>query len=195
MRFPLNKSWRTTTQSESFKKIDLAVETEIPLGNAHPGAFGVERRHHTHEGVDLYAQQGDAVFSMEAGVIVTIEPFTGPAAGFPWWLDTECVMVEGISGVLCYGELKANSNLRVGQYIQEGTLIGALATVLMSDKGRPRNMLHLEYYEKGAKASCGVWPKDTPRPSGLLDPTPLLLETASNFTQNGCNNAYLKDEG
>ncbi len=36
---------------------------------------------------------------MEAGVVVGVEDFTGPAAGSPWWLPTKAVLVEGASGV------------------------------------------------------------------------------------------------
>lgn len=179
MQFPLKKSAKPTWDSESFVSLNLRFETEIPVGNSHPGAFAFERRNHVHEGVDLYALEGDEVFAMEPGIVVSLGPFTGPAAGFPWWADTDFIMIEGASGVLCYGEIAVNKSLSVGDVVEEGALLGTIATVLVKDKGRPRNMLHLEYYEKGIKASCGVWAKGTPRPEGLRDPTALLLVAAN----------------
>jgi hypothetical protein len=178
MRFPLNKKVKISRDSESFRKIDLHVCTEIPCGPDHPGAFGFVRRNHVHEGVDLYGLAGDEVRAMQAGVVAGVYPFTGPSAGFDWWLDTECVVVENERGVLIYGELNARPDLKTGQHVTEGALLGCIATVLKKDKGRPMNMLHLERYEPGVRMSCGVWPKDAPRPYGLLDPTGWLLEAA-----------------
>lgn len=176
MRFPLNKNADVSADATSFAALDLTISTEIPVGATHPGAFAVERRHHVHEGVDLYALENDPVFAMEAGVVVSKGPFTGPAAGFPWWLDTEFVMVEGASGVLCYGEIRVNPSLALGEELREGDLLGWVATVLAMDKGRPRNMLHIERYSAGVRESCGVWEKNSPKPTALLDPTPLLLQ-------------------
>jgi hypothetical protein len=178
MWFPLSKKVEISLDSESFRKIDLREYTEIPCGASHPGAFGFARRNHIHEGVDLYGLAGDEVRAMQLGIVTGVYPFTGPSAGFDWWLDTECVVVENEQGVLVYGELDAVPALKAGQPVAEGALLGHLATVLKHDKGRPMNMLHLERYEPGVKMSCGVWPKDSPRPPGLLDPTEWLLAAA-----------------
>lgn len=172
--FPLHKKAHLTDDPLSFQTLDLRTHTEIP-GRGHPGAFGAIRKHHIHEGVDLYALEGDEVFAMEAGVIVSLGAFTGPSAGTPWWLDTQFVMVQSASQVLCYGEISLASGLSVGASIEEGQLLGTIATVLRNDKGRPRNMLHMERYVSGVRASCGLWPLHTPCPLGLLDPTPILL--------------------
>ena len=178
MCFPLDKKVKISWEPESFRKIDLAFESEIPVGTAHPGAFGVVRRNHVHEGVDLYGLEGDKVIAMQDGIITGIHPFTGPLAGSEWWHDTECVVVENAEGVLIYGELCPASGLEAGQAVTEGQVLGYLATVLRHDKGRPMNMLHLERYVSGVKVSCGIWEKGAGRPYGLLDPTELLLQAA-----------------
>jgi hypothetical protein len=178
MKFPLNKKVRTSQDSESFRRIDLARETEIPVGKHHPGAFGVERRNHVHEGVDLYAQAGDAVYAMMDGVVVDVQPFTGPSAGSPWWQDTDGVVIEHTSCVLIYGELRPAAGIIPGVLVREGDILGYVTTVLSEDKGRPMNMLHLERYVSGVTTSCGIWPKGSPRPFGLEDPTDLLLNAA-----------------
>jgi len=67
------------------------------------GAFGVRRKFDVHTGVDLYCENGDEVISIEDGIVVAVEPFTGEIAGFPWWNNTYAVAVLGKSGVINYG--------------------------------------------------------------------------------------------
>jgi murein DD-endopeptidase MepM/ murein hydrolase activator NlpD len=135
------------------------------------GAFGAVRRHDVHTGVDLYADPGDAVFTVEAGVVVAIEDFTGPRAGSPWWHDTRAVLVEGASGVVLYGELEAE--VEVGQRLARGARVGRVVTVLKRDKGLPTTMLHLELYEARTRASVW-WRHDEMKPDALRDPTEAL---------------------
>ena len=175
--FPFsNKKVGLTNESLHFKSIDIAKEVMIPLP-PHPGAFGVVRKHHTHEGVDLYCVEHEPVFAMESGVVVAIMKFTGPHAGTPWWHDTFAVAVSGHHGVINYGEINPASNLEVGAFVSRGQLLGNVLTVLRKDKGRPRDMLHLELYEPDAKISQG-WEVGGLKPRGLLDPTELLLKAA-----------------
>jgi murein DD-endopeptidase MepM/ murein hydrolase activator NlpD len=142
----------------------------------HPGAFGVVRTHHIHEGVDLYCAAGTPVSAVEAGVVVAVVPFTGPAAGSPWWLDTQAVLVEGESGVVLYGEISAETE--VGATVDAGQRIGQVVRVLRNDKGRPTAMLHLELHVAGTRNSFG-WPLSGPCPATLQDPTPKLLEVVT----------------
>ena len=146
-------------------------ETILPLA-PHPGAFGVVRKHHTHEGVDLYAPAGTEVRTVEAGRVVRVEDFTGAKAGTPWWQDTQAVFVEGASGVVVYGELVAG--VVEGQALTAGQCVGHLTPVLTTAKGRPDCMLHLELHQAGARAAPG-WDHGAPRPTTLLDPTAYLL--------------------
>lgn len=169
---PLKKSASLTQDSESFKGVDFSAQTELPIA-PHPGAFAIERANHYHEGVDLYGEAGDEVFAMEDGEVVFNGPFTGPKAGSEWWLDTDAVAVSGAHGVVFYGEMVPEP-LPVGSQVRAGDLLGRLSRVLRKDKGRPLHMLHVELYEPGARASCGIWEKGQPRPQGLLDPTPML---------------------
>lgn len=167
---PLPLKLRPTEESESFR-IFGPEETGLPLGQ-HPGAFGVQRKHHVHEGVDLYCPAGTPVHAVEGGVVVAVLPFTGPQVGMPWWQDTMVVMVEGESGVVAYGEVQ--SHVEAGQRVQAGDLLGQVVQVLLVDKGRPMSMLHLELHKSGARA-CPEWKTLETRPETLLDPTPFLL--------------------
>ena len=148
--------------------------------DGHPGAFGVERRHHFHEGVDLYTEQGGPVFAVEAGVVVALTPFTGQALGHTWWNDTDALFVHGESGIVVYGELHA-ADVRVGDTVRPGQLIGRVVRVLKVDKGRPMDMLHLELRAASHPDALTLfdWAKDLPRPDWLLDPTPHLLAIPS----------------
>ena len=146
-------------------------ETGLPL-TPHPGSFGFVRKHHTHEGVDLYAPEGTPVSAVENGQVVRIEPFTGPAAQSPWWNDTAAVFVEGASGVVVYGEITPREALQEGAMIHAGELVGTIKTVLRQDKGRPAAMLHIELHAPGAR-QAPAWEGE--RPKTLLDPTDYLL--------------------
>lgn len=168
---PLNLRLVPSPESESFKSMEPG-ETALPL-RPHPGAFGTVRKHHAHEGVDLYAPEGSEVFAIEAGVVDAAKPFTGPKAGSPWWLDTEAVFVRGASGTIVYGEIDAE--VRVGDKVEAGDRIGRVRRVLRNDKGRPTSMLHLELRKNGYFSVDNVQVGEAP-PEWLLDPTPLLME-------------------
>lgn len=161
-----------TADSESFAMMG-ANQTGLPIA-PHPGAFGVRRRHHTHEGVDLYVPEGTPISAVEEGEVVAVTPFTGPAAGpgLAHWLDTHAVFVEGPSGVVVYGELVPC--VALGARVAAGTLLGHATTVLVKDKGRPRCMLHLELHPAGSRVAP-EWLVHDERPAVLRDPTPYLL--------------------
>lgn len=166
---PLQMDFVVSAESESFREMK-AGQTALPLP-PHPGAFGVTRKHHIHEGVDLYCPDGTPVQAVEAGTVVAVMPFTGPAAGSAWWHDTQAVLVEGDSGVVVYGEVAAA--VAPGCKVAAGELIGHVRQVLKEDKGRPMSMLHLELHDKGAR-DAPEWTAEKGKPATLQDPTPYL---------------------
>ena len=138
------------------------------------GSFGAVRRHDVHTGIDLYTEPGNMVVACEQGLVVRIEDYTGPKAGSPWWNDTQAILVEGPSGVLCYGEVAPLVwGLAEGARVKAAGCVGRVQTVLKSGKGRPDTMLHLELYRRGTRESV-VWGLDEERPPSLKDPTELL---------------------
>lgn len=136
-----------------------------------PGRFGAVRTHDIHTGVDLYTLPGTVVVAVEPGLVVEVEPFTGVLAGSPWWNETWAVLVEGSSGVVCYGEVLPL--VRPGDLLSSGSHVGTVQTVLRKDKGRPMTMLHLELYDSGTRTTVW-WHLGQPQPEGLRDPTPYL---------------------
>lgn len=180
LAFPLaGKSPAVDADPDGFRRFDLALECPIPVpGKGHPGAFAHVRSRHIHEGIDLYGREGDMALALFGGEVVSVEPFTGPLAGSPWWLPTMAVAVEGPFGVAFHGEIDPLPGIRAGMRVEAGDPLGTLARVLRNDKGRPLHMLHLELYERGARASVGIWELGAPRPAGLLDPTELVLRAA-----------------
>jgi murein DD-endopeptidase MepM/ murein hydrolase activator NlpD len=169
---PIPFSLVVTGDGESFREHGPGV-TGLPVAQ-HPGAFGVVRKHHVHEGVDLYCPSGTEVRAVEAGRVVEVLPFTGALAGLPWWLDTEAVLVEGASGVVLYGEISAA--VAVGAELQAGDLVGNVTRVLRNDKGRPTSMLHLELHVPATRALV-EWYAETGRPASLCDPTSMLRDS------------------
>lgn len=148
--------------------------TLLPMGT-HPGAFGVTRKHHIHEGVDIYTEEGAPVYSMCEGTVIGVYPFTGKLVNQPHWADTFCVMVDTLYGVLNYGEILPAESIRVGSKLSRGDVIGNVIPVLLKDKGRPRHMLHMERYVTGTTQYVPAWELGTDKPAQLLDPTLLLM--------------------
>jgi len=163
-----------SNDSASFQTLP-AGHTPLPLP-PHPGAFGVVRKHHTHEGIDLYAAAGTPVSTVEAGVVVRIEAFTGEHAGTPWWHNTWAVFVEGRTGVVVYGEIQPGPGITEGVAVRAGQKLGRVVPVLKTPKGRPASMLHLELHAHGAR-EAPAWERE--RPFTLLDPTPWLLSATA----------------
>ncbi|WP_422513346.1 peptidoglycan DD-metalloendopeptidase family protein [Sphingomonas sp. 3-13AW] len=165
-------------ESEGFRDMPEGT-TGIPLGNAHPGAFGFRRRHHIHEGVDIYVPDGTPVSTVEAGTVVAILPFTGSIAvpPTPFWNDTWAVLVEGRSGTVVYGEIDPVA-VALGDQVPVGTRVGLVRRVLIKEKSppRPMSMLHIELHRHGTRDAY-EWPVDGPHPESLLDPTEVLLST------------------
>jgi murein DD-endopeptidase MepM/ murein hydrolase activator NlpD len=172
------------------REVDICTHWSFPLSiNActgipvtpHPGAFkAVRRDNHIHTGVDLYADEGSEIRACERGRVVSIEPFTGPKDNSPWWKDTDAILIEGASGVICYGELKPAENLKVGSVVGRHQLIGTVKRVILEGKERPEitgwkpSMLHMELYPHGTtKASDGY----INIREFLQDPTPYLLKS------------------
>jgi hypothetical protein len=173
----------------SFKNIHQLTQVEIPIKN-HVGAFGVQRKKHVHNGVDLYCPPGRQVYAVEDGEVVDMRQWTGEDVGSPWWEDTYATLVEGKSGVVAYGEIGYgeaclwNFYYNIGSKIKRGDLIGWVRTVLNKDKGRPMTMLHLQMYKHG-KTSAGGWDTNNPKPEDLIDPTLFLLDAEENIGQVG----------
>ena len=172
-RNPLPLRLVPTEDADSFRDMPPG-STGLPLA-PHPGAFAVRRRHHVHEGVDLYAPAGTPVSAIEAGEVLAVRWFTGPALGHSWWLPTHAVWVAGASGVVVYGEI--SPQVTVGQRLAAGDLVGTLVPVLTRDKGRPMSMLHLELRVPGSVEDI-EWLDAENRPLALRDPTPWLQEAS-----------------
>lgn len=137
------------------------------------GAFGVDRKYDVHTGVDLYCEEGTAVYAMEDSYMVSVPYFTGERAGSPWWEDTYAVMLAGKSGVLLYGEIEVVAGVsRSG--VCAGQLLGYVKRVLKKDKGRPMSMLHMERYVQGTEVHVRSWELGVVQPKQLLDVTSLL---------------------
>ncbi len=170
---PIDLQLIQTDDTLSFQTM-RAGATGLPLA-PHPGAFGVSRQHHRHEGVDFYCPEGTPVHAVEDGVVVRVMGFTGPKADSPWWHDTDAVLIEGASGVVLYGEIAPQ--VKEGDRVTAGQVVGHIVQVLREDKGRPMSMLHLELHTAGTR-DCYEWTDESGKPPSLQDPTPYLLPLA-----------------
>lgn len=177
--FPLHGAWNSGP-----------ICNGIPQ-KGHPGAFLTKRKHHTHTGVDLYTEDGQSVFAVEDGVVVGIENFTGASQNSPWWEETHCVLIEGASGVVCYGEIRVGYGICVGKSVLRGGLVGKVKRVLPLHKhrtdieGHSTSMLHVEVYKHGTRKAF----EEDPTLGALsdwnvlIDPTPFLMNARNRPTK------------
>lgn len=152
----------------------------IPADNS-PGSFGFKRSYYYHPGIDLYCLAGTEVVAIEDGTVVNVEIFTGPQATpvSPWWNETLAVLIEGVSGVLGYCEIKPYYEIVPNQKVKAGDFIGFVIPVLKKDKGNGTTMLHFEKYKTGTKSHV-TWHLGKEKPESLEDPTDFLKEIAKN---------------
>lgn len=149
----------------------------IPVGG-HPGSFAAKRKYDIHTGVDLYTHEGDSVYAVEDGVVISIEDFTGPKADSSWWKDTKAILIKGKAGVVCYGEISPGQ-VWVGKKILKGQKIARVIPVLHSSKirvdipGHSACMLHFELYKHSA-INTVWWKHGDKKPKFLLNPTSKL---------------------
>lgn len=167
----------TTSDSMSFQNIDIDKEVEIPIDD-HVGSFGVKRKFDRHMGIDLYTERHEMVYAMESGIVTKIDQFTGLEVGSPWWNKTYFVRIEGESGIIEYCEILPilNESCVLNSHIKEGQPLGVVIPVLKKDKGRPRSMLHLQYYTQEPDEYKDVWELDGYRPQYLTNPIELLKD-------------------
>jgi hypothetical protein len=125
--------------------------------------------------------EGDWVYAIRSGVVVANMNFTGASVGFPWWLETNALLVKDEEGYYVYGELR--SELKAGDRVLSGNRIGEMIPVLPPEKFRPdipghsTTMLHLERYNNLYRPEMGwsSWETRESRPEYLEDPTLSLI--------------------
>jgi len=123
-------------------------------------------RHHV--GIDLFCEEGDDVVAVAAGKIVGFAHFfnSGGQQTFQLLVNHESVVVN-------YGEVVDNSDQifhwKRGDQVQAGQRIGRIGATAM---------LHFETYLPGVTQNQ-TWMVGGQRPSGLLNPTRLLLRIAA----------------
>jgi murein DD-endopeptidase MepM/ murein hydrolase activator NlpD len=144
----------------------------------HYGSYLIKRRFDVHTGIDLYAPIDAPVYAIEYGEVIAIRPFTGKHAGCEHWNETWDVCIEGYSGIFSYGEIKPIKELKVGDVVESGDIIGNVLRVLKSDKGKAMSMLHFSIHTHGWKGL--LKDQDDPEKEHFFDlqqdPTLLLLQ-------------------
>lgn len=172
LSMPLKGRW-IVDHDDPIEKPVVEGIIHIPMPEIHKGGFGYKRKHHQHEGVDLYCPDRTEVYAIEDGEVVAVGQFTGAEVDSPWWNSTSYVMIKGDIGVINYGEIYPF--VKVGDNVKAGDRIGVVKQVLKKDKGTPMSMLHLEWYEPQVTSPVKEWRVDEDQPEGLQDPTTMLV--------------------
>lgn len=177
----------------------LPVRLTAPLTDN--GMFGVARKYDVHTGIDFYCQEDEDVYCLIGGTVVDVFPFTGEFVGSPWWNSTDAVVVESGETTIVYGELK--SELRIGDKVEKGSLIGKVTSVLKKDKGiNPTSMLHMELWRSERYMKNFSWAIGNSCPEGLVNPLELfshyksedfwLIKTSVGYRLEDSNGDFLR---
>lgn len=144
------------------------LRDEAPTGQTQR-RFGASREGaRLHAGIDLPLPSGSPVVAMDDGIVLGILPgYVG--------LDAVAVDHPGLGVVVVYAEFARGAATIVGARVRRG---GALGQSAASAYG---SMLHVETWERSRPpAAFTAWPAAGPRPSGLLDPTRMLLQARAS---------------
>ncbi|WP_048206466.1 M23 family metallopeptidase [Methanococcoides methylutens] len=164
--------------------------------NGESGSFWEDRKDRHHCGIDLYAPEGEPVIAIEDGEVIDVDIMTSPEM-ISYWNETYHIIIRNHSGLFCkYGEL-GSPNVKTGDIVEAGQVIGHVGTVLNNKKidgNAPEyiqklkdnnpSMLHFELWEgepvvEGRNYLGGNWFGDE-LPEKLLDPTEYLRSIKSN---------------
>lgn len=129
-----------------------------------------------HTGIDLFCPNGSKVLATEDCTVVRVWKFTGPPDASQYRTTWAVNARLGDGRVAVYGEVR-KPKLKVGKRILAGRTVGYV-TQVEHGRNEPnkkhRCMLHFELYKKGTKKTVDWWPKNRPKPKGLLNPTGYL---------------------
>lgn len=147
------------------------IQWEFPSEEKFPQSqFAAKRKFDIHTGIDIFVPNGTKVHSMNDGIVVNVEWFTGinSIPPTPWWNDTKAVWIQGMNKVvIVYGEIE--TKLKIGQKIKKGQVVGKIIQVLKKQKVNPPAMLHLEMYKEKPDNTV-IWNHDEEIPNLLLNP-------------------------
>ena len=144
------KDYNDFSEWMDFYHPPLIPMPDIPCCN-HYGSYMVKRKFDVHTGVDLYAPVRSRVYAIEDGEVVSVRPFTGKIVGQDHWNNTYALDIEGYTGTICYGEIDYDEELKVGDRVEKGQIIGTVERVLKEFKGKATSMLHLAIHRHGFK--------------------------------------------
>ena len=122
-----------------------------------------------HAGIDLYTEEGTAVYAIESGkVFQSYENF---------YLGAGAIEIIGAKYTIRYAEI--SPAVKSGMTIKEGQLIGYVKRCL----GIKQAMLHLEFYSMTLSKFPLTNRQNPPffRRSDLIDPTKIILDLQESF--------------
>lgn len=127
-------------------------------------SFNALRNKRRHAGVDLYCNHGAEVIAMYHGSIRNINLF---------YKNTYAIEIENKTSLCRYCEIKPAANLKVGDAIQQGQLIGYVEKI----DGLNQAMLHFEMYGNPLFNKGNLTDLNNPvflRRADLINPTYIL---------------------
>lgn len=155
------------------------------LGNGSWGDYGHSRSRGTrsHAGCDIYANDGEPVYAVKSGTIVTNET----TSNSPGWGGAGAITIDHGDYVIRYGEVK--NILKTSGTVVQGERIAEVGNTTFYPA---QAMLHLEMYDKSASGSLTninstkmVNGRLIKRRVDSLNPTPYLEQWINNIRPEG----------
>ncbi len=160
-----------------------------------PGSFWEDRGDRFHCGVDIHAEKGSKVLSIESGIVMESGVFTDPEVE-SYWNKTYFVIIKSFEYVnYKYAELN-DIFVHTGDYVEAGDEIGIVGDAINTDKvhtnlpfyirelvdNQHDTMLHLELLKAPithVQPYSGGNYFGAKRPQSLIDPAEFLREITS----------------
>jgi len=150
----------------------------LPLGKYQTGGFGARRQYNVHSGVDLLCANNQPLASVEDGTVVGIQDFSKKKEK-AWLNNTRVIFIEGATGVVVYCNVIEKNDLKIGQQVKAGEVIGKVIKINRYKRKEDICMLHIELYTHGNYRRA-IWSYNHKKPQQLLDPTNFLISAISS---------------
>lgn len=169
-----------------FNPLGHGATIRLPIGTGQSNGIGSEEFHSDNQlkcGIDLTCGPNFSVHAVESGTVVSIETFFDNKRK-PWVSSSKALLISGRSGVVCYGNINPDANLKVGSKVFRGDSIGFVTPFFSkpSKANYGETRLRIELYRQGTNRRPTWHANNHGGPKNLLNPIPHLLPLIVDVT-------------
>lgn len=176
----------TSTESQWLNPLGNGSAIRLPIGSGQSNGIGSEEFYNCNQlkcGIDLVCSPQLSVYAVESGTVISLETFFNNKRK-PWISPSMAFLVSGKSGIVCYGNINPNTEVKIGTKVCAGDKLGTV--VPFFSKPTKANCgisrLRIELYKHGT-IKRPVWHVSSHQcPKNLLNPIPKLLPLITSVT-------------